>query len=181
MEWLIHTLNLSEVTWGVALLALLFFAVPSLGGIALAGFLLLMLPATYFCEGFPRDFWVEGHPIIRWTGRILKNVAGAAAVFLGVMLSLPGIPGPGALLILLGVSLVDFPGKRRLERWLVSRPKILNTINRLRQRYGRPPLILEQPAQNAIGTCDGHGRHLGQHCLTQAASLPPSRNGEREV
>jgi hypothetical protein len=44
--------------------------------------------------------------------------------------------------VLLGVTFMDVPGKRRLVRWLVSRPTILNTINRLRQRYGRPPLVL---------------------------------------
>jgi hypothetical protein len=146
MEWLMQTLNLPEVTWRGALLALLLLAVSSLGGIALLGFLLVKLPATYFCDGFPRDFWVQRHPIIRWTGRVLKNVAGAAAVFLGVMLSLPGIPGPGFLLILLGVTLIDFPRKRRVERWLVSRSKILNSVNRLRQRCGKPPLLLEEPA-----------------------------------
>jgi hypothetical protein len=147
MAWLTETLNLSEVSWGGVLLALLLFVVTSVGGIALVSLLLVKLPATYFCDGCPRDFWVERHPIIRWTGRVLKNVMGVAAVFLGAMLSLPGIPGPGVLLILLGVTLVDFPGKRRLERWLVSRPTVLNTINRLRQRYGKPPLVLDKPEE----------------------------------
>ena len=82
-------------------LALLLFVVTSVGGIALVSLLLVKLPATYFCDSYPRDFWVERHPIIRWTGRVLKNVMGVAAVFLGAMLSLPGIPGPGVLLIYL--------------------------------------------------------------------------------
>jgi hypothetical protein len=39
--------------------------------------------------------------------------------------------------------LLDFPGKRRLEQWLVRRAAVLSAINRLRQRYGKPPLVVE--------------------------------------
>jgi hypothetical protein len=46
------------------------------------------------------------------------------------------------LTILIGVMLLNFPGKRRLERWLVSRPRVLPVINRLRARFGKPPLLL---------------------------------------
>ena len=158
MEWLTETLNSLELTWSKMLLGLLLFVATSVGGITLVSVLLVKLPATYFCEGYPRDFWVERHPIIRWTGRVLKNVLGAVAVILGGMLSLPGIPGPGLLLILLGVTLVDFPGKRRLERWLLSRPKVLNTINRLRRRYGKPPLVLEELVERPLRTCDQGSR-----------------------
>jgi hypothetical protein len=158
------TLNLLEVTWVGMLLTLLLFVITSVGGIALVSFLLVRLPAAYFCDDFPRDFWVERHPIIRWTGRVLKNVLGVAAVFLGVALSLPGIPGPGVLLILLGVTLVDFPGKRCLERWLVGRPKVLNTINRLRQQYGRPPLVLEGKERQCLLARPRSPRTLGE-CL----------------
>ena len=49
---------------------------------------------------------------------------------------------------------MDFPGKRRLERWLVSRPTVLNTINRLRQRYGKPPLVLENPKRGGVLTME---------------------------
>jgi hypothetical protein len=68
---------------------------------------------------------------------------GAFLVLLGIVLSLPGVPGQGVLTILLGVMLLDFPGKRGLELKLVSRPKVLNTINRIRHRFDRPPLLLD--------------------------------------
>jgi hypothetical protein len=75
-------------------------------------------------------------------GLITKNIVGAVVVILGVLLSLPGVPGPGLLTIFVGFLLLDFPGKRRLEVWLLNRPKVLGPINRLRQRYGKPPLVL---------------------------------------
>jgi hypothetical protein len=40
--------------------------------------------------------------------------------------------------------LLDFPGKRGLELKLVSRPKVLHAINRLRQRFDKPPLQLDE-------------------------------------
>jgi hypothetical protein len=129
---------------GGALLALSLCVAISVGGFALVSLLLVKLPAGYFSDDRPRDFWVERHPIIRWGGRILKNALGVAVVLLGVMLSLPGIPGPGLLLILIGVMLLDFPGKRRLERKLVARPTVLEGVNALRRRFGKPPLVVAE-------------------------------------
>jgi hypothetical protein len=65
---------------------------------------------------------------------------GVILLLLGLVLSLPLVPGPGFVLILLGVSLMDFPGKRRLELWILRTPSVLHPINRLRVRLGRPPL-----------------------------------------
>ena len=104
------------------------------------GFILVRLPPDYFCNLSARHFWIDRHPVIRRTGLIAKNLLGVVLVALGVVLSLPGVPGPGLLTILLGVMLLDFPGKRRLERWLIGLPTNLRTINRLRRRFGKPPL-----------------------------------------
>ena len=77
---------------------------------------------------------------------LLKNLLGIAVVILGLLLSLPGIPGQGVLTVLIGLMLIDFPGKMRLERWLIQIPRVRNAVDRLRQRYGKPPLILDAPA-----------------------------------
>jgi hypothetical protein len=66
-------------------------------------------------------------------------------VTLGVVLSLPGVPGQGLLTILIGVMLVDLPGKRRFERWLLGRPHVLAGVNRLRARFRQPPIVLHPP------------------------------------
>ena len=60
---------------------------------------------------------------------------------LGILLSLPGVPGQGVLTILLGIMLSDFPGKVRLERKIVSYPKVLQALNKLRERFAKPPLM----------------------------------------
>ena len=102
----------------------------------------VQLPATYFCDDHVSPF-AKQHPVIRWMGLIVKNLVGLVLVVLGLLLSLPGIPGQGLLTVLIGVMLVDFPGKRRLERRLVSRPSLLAAINGLRARFGKPALVLE--------------------------------------
>ena len=129
--------------WNLVLIGLLVSALMSVGGMVVVGVLLVRLPANYFSRSRPRDFWIHSHPLIRWTGLVVKNLLGALAVVVGGILTMPGIPGPGLLMILIGVMLLDFPGKREWERRLVSHPRILGTINRLRTRYRKPPLVLD--------------------------------------
>ena len=121
------------------LIFLITFSV-SLGVVAL---ILIKLPARYFTEDHPRELWTDKNTFVRMAGIIGKNILGLLLVALGIVMSLPGVPGQGVLTILLGVMLLDFPGKRRLEYRLISRPSVLNAVNRLRHRFGRPSLVLE--------------------------------------
>ena len=72
-----------------------------------------------------------------------KNLAGAVLVLLGLVMALPGIPGQGILTMIIGFTLLDFPGKRRLERRLIGRPSMLRRINQLRARFQRAPLEMD--------------------------------------
>ena len=124
-------------------LGILIFAGTFLISLAVVSFILVKLPPTYFQPSHSRHFWLDRHPAIRWSGLIAKNALGVVLVLLGILMSIPGVPGQGILTILLGIMLVDFPGKRRLEYKLVSRPRVRETINRLRHRFSKPPLVLE--------------------------------------
>lgn len=125
--------------WGIGLFLALFVA--SLASITA---LILFLPTRYFVEEHP--FWQGSSRLVRWLGIVGKNLLGWAIVALGVALSIPGVPGQGALTILIGLVLVDFPGKRRLVRMLARKPWIQRSLNSLRRRFGRPPLVFEPPA-----------------------------------
>jgi hypothetical protein len=125
--------------WAVALLVVTF-----LGSIVVVAVLLVRMPATYFLDDGPRVGWGGRHPVLRWAALIVKNLVGVVLVAVGVLMLVT--PGQGVLTILMGVMLLDFPGKRRLERKLIGRPKVLRAVNRLRARFGRPPVVLE-PAQ----------------------------------
>lgn len=132
----IEGLTASRVAWAVAI-----FAGAFVGSIAIVAVLLVQLPATYFLDGDPRAGWGGRHPILRWTALVVKNLVGAVLVGLGILMLLT--PGQGVLTILVGVMLLDFPGKDRLVRKLVGRPTVLRAINRLRARFGKPPVVLE--------------------------------------
>jgi hypothetical protein len=128
------------LTW--LLISLLLFLALSLGGMAIATAVIVRLPETYFSESRSRHM-NNPHPFRGSLVRILKNALGVAVVVFGIVLTLPGVPGPGILTVLLGIMLMDFPGKRRLERWLISRPKVFAAVNRLRNHHGKPAFILE--------------------------------------
>ncbi len=134
---------LASTSWHRVLLAVLLFVVTFAVSLAVVSFILVKLPSTYFQQGHPRDFWADRHPGIRLAGVLAKNVLGILLVALGVLMSIPGVPGQGVLTILLGIMLLDFPGKRPLELKLVSRPKVLKAINGLRHRFGNAALVLD--------------------------------------
>jgi hypothetical protein len=127
---------------GVALWVLIFLLTFG-ASLAIVSLVLVKLPATYFKKSHDRKFLAHRSPIIRGVAIVGKNLLGVVLVVVGVLLSLPGVPGQGVLTILLGVMLLDFPGKARLEHWIVSRPKILNAINKLRHRFSKPQLVLD--------------------------------------
>lgn len=137
---LIELLTHLELTVNGAVWVLFIALATFVGSIAVVTFLLVQLPATYFLESHPQALWADRHPILRWTALILKNLLGVVLVGVGVVMLFT--PGQGVLSILIGVILMSFPGKRRLERQLVGRPRILKTINRLRARFGKDPVVL---------------------------------------
>ncbi|WP_437297427.1 hypothetical protein [Sorangium sp. So ce426] len=118
-------------------------------GMALVTVVLVRLPADYLERQEEAPF-LEGRPAwVRMAARVGKNLLGVMAVALGILLSLPGIPGPGALVILIGVMLLDVPGKRRLERRLLGAPRVRAVADRVRARFGRPPLRVQAGARGS--------------------------------
>ena len=118
------------------------FLVTFLANLALVSFILVKIPADYFRESQGK-FLAKQSPVVRVLALVGKNIGGVILVVLGVLLSLPGVPGQGVLTILLGVMLLDFPGRRRFERWIVSSPKVLKAVNKLRKRFHKPKLVLD--------------------------------------
>jgi hypothetical protein len=78
---------------------------------------------------------------LRLVCRILKNILGVFFVLTGLIMLF--LPGQGLLSILIGVMLMNFPGKYRVERGIIREKKVLSTINWLRAKAHRPPLQVE--------------------------------------
>ena len=109
-----------------------------------APWLVCLIREDYFAtKDLPPIRGRSQHPALRWTLRILKNLAGVFLVLLG--LTLMPLPGQGMLVALGGLLLLQFPGKRRLEMWLIRRPGLLTLINWMRCRWGHKPLRVWTP------------------------------------
>lgn len=141
MEWIAEfwaSLTLSKVLLGVGLFLL------SLGISFLAlTIVMVRIPENYFSSHYQQDFMPDSPFLVRWGAVILKNVLGVFLILLGIVLSLPGVPGQGILTILLGLIMLDIPGKRPLEARIIKRPAVLNAINNLRTRFNKPPLVVD--------------------------------------
>jgi hypothetical protein len=131
-------LTLGRVLLGVGLF--LGSLVLSFGAIAIV---MVKIPANYFSSHYVQDFLPNSSWLVRWGAVILKNILGIFLIGLGILLSLPGVPGQGILTILLGLIMIDIPGKRPIEAKIIKRPTVLAAINNLRQRYGKPVLELD--------------------------------------
>lgn len=133
-EWL------ANLTWPRIGLGVLMFVVMFVVATGIVSFVVVKLPADYFDPARDKTSFKDRHPIIRMVGIIAKNLAGVVLILLGIVMSLPGVPGPGLVTILLGIMLLDFPGKHELEHKLVSRPSVLKKVNDLRKRFGKLPM-----------------------------------------
>ena len=96
------------------------------------------LPQNYFARE-DRVVWraSPGQPLIVWVIGGLKNLFGLLLIVLGLIMLVT--PGQGILTLLIGLLLMNFPGKYRVERWLVLRPGVLRGLNWLRQKRGHQP------------------------------------------
>ena len=139
MDGLLSTIqqyvSTDTLIWLTAL-SFLFF----IGTLIAIPFILVRLSADYFDVRVPRPWMQDHHPILRVVGHVMKNAVGAVFLFAGFLMLF--LPGQGVLTMLIGISMLDFPGKRKIEAKLVGQPTVLSVINSMRKKYGKPPLVL---------------------------------------
>jgi Na+/H+ antiporter NhaD/arsenite permease-like protein len=116
------------VMWGVGI----FSVVAVVATIILVPRYVASLPADYLRGGERNK-----NPSVPL--RIARNALGVLLVLLGIAMLL--LPGQGVITLLVGVLLVDFPGKQKLIQRVLGRPKILKAVNKLRARHDAPPLV----------------------------------------
>ena len=133
----------AAITWGQIILGVGLF----LGSLAISfgaiAIVMVKVPKNYFSTHYKRDFMPGSSFAVRWGAVIAKNIFGIFLVILGIILSLPGVPGQGILTILLGLIMLDIPGKRPLEARIIKRPAVLSAINSLRAKYNKEPLEVD--------------------------------------
>ncbi|MFN8710941.1 MAG: PGPGW domain-containing protein [Planctomyces sp.] len=102
--------------------------------------LLARLPEDYLvrAESLKAPRWPRSTALY-WIVRVIRNIIGLLLLLAGLVMLV--IPGQGILTLLAGLWLLDLPGKTKLERRLAGRPRVLTSINWIRQKAGVSPLI----------------------------------------
>jgi len=132
--------NRMVLAWSFGL-SLLLFA----GSLVVMPILLARMRADYFLTTDPAEHtWLGRHPAARLAARVLRNTLGAVLLLAGLAMMV--LPGQGIITILVALSLLEFPGKRRLELRLVRQPQVRAAIDWIRRRAGSPPLRLPDDA-----------------------------------
>ncbi|HSG68899.1 MAG TPA: PGPGW domain-containing protein [Planctomycetaceae bacterium] len=128
----------AHVGWIVAISIAMFVA-----GIVALPWMLARIPRDYFLtHSAPLARWKETRPVARLVVLALRNLIGAVFAILGIIMLFA--PGQGVLMLLVGLSMMTFPGKRALELRLIRMKRVLKTINWLRRKSGHEPLELPE-------------------------------------
>lgn len=124
---------MSEYIWIITIITISTFV----GSLVVIPLVIINLSPEYFSEKH-HSMYEYKHPVIRYSVLILKNILGYILLILGFIMLF--IPGQGLLSITLGLFLINFPGKKKLERKFFSYPKINHVINAIRKKAGREPI-----------------------------------------
>src|SRR4051812_15610304 len=115
-----------------------------LASLFLVPLMIVRIPANYFDQTAEhRQPVADRHPVAHVLIVIGKNLLGLVLIVLGFLMLV--LPGQGVLTILAGLVLVDFPGRQRAIQWIVSRHAVLKSMNWIRERGGKEPLIVSSP------------------------------------
>ncbi|MCZ6793043.1 MAG: hypothetical protein O7J95_05450 [Planctomycetota bacterium] len=120
-----------------------------LGAVSLATALLSVMLVPWIACRIPTHYFAHRHrrrpptrhPLVRVLLLVAKTGVGVVLILAGIAMLV--LPGQGLLTIALGLSLLEFPGRFEALRYLVRRRPVLGSLNWIRGRRGRPPLVVE--------------------------------------
>ncbi len=121
---------------------------------------IILLPVDFFAR-IPEKPFTRRHPLVAFLLIILRNALGGVLLIAGIIMLF--VPGQGLLTILMGLALIDFPGKHTLLLRMISNPRIYEAANGIRRWAGKPEFLAvnpragggrssERPGQNPGGT-----------------------------
>jgi hypothetical protein len=105
------------------------------------------IPTDYFTTRTRHPSpWRNQHPIVRFAALLAKNLLGL--VFIAAGMAMWILPGQGMITMMIGIILLDLPGKFRFERWLIRRRSISRAINWVRRKVNSPPLLIPEDGED---------------------------------
>jgi hypothetical protein len=118
-----------------------------IGALSTIIFLIILFAIPIFIVKLPSDFFIRQnlpkpllasrkHTVIRLIYVIIKNVIGVMIIFAGIAMLF--LPGQGVMTVIIGISLLNIRGKRRIVLAFVCRSFVIQSLNRLRTRFNKP-------------------------------------------
>ena len=101
----------------------------------------------------PADYFVRRHKphvhrgLLGWTVFLLRNLLATILIIVGIIMLV--LPGQGLLTILIGIMVSTYAGKYRMERAIMRMPAVYRSVNWVRRRYNRPPILYPKPRRVA--------------------------------
>jgi MFS family permease len=109
-------------------------------GLLLVPVFINRIPVDYFTHSHRHRLPASSrHPLLSLLIVGSKNLLGIVFIVAGLLMLF--LPGQGLLMLLVGLIIMNYPGKFELERWIILRPHVLPAINWLRTKYSHPPLL----------------------------------------
>ncbi len=119
--------NFAQGLYALATVSVIFLLV----SILLIPILVARIPADYFLQP-DKSVRIKSRSWSSLVLLIVRNIFGALLILAGIIML--ALPGQGILTILAGLFVMNFPGKYKLERYIVSKPTVLNSLNWIRRR-----------------------------------------------
>ena len=141
LEWVrIHEIAF----WWIGTLSMATFV----GTLIIIPILVVRIPADYFKrkKQKPNPCYKNQYAAICFIGLIFKNLFGL--IFIIAVVAMLFLPGQGFITILIGIMMLNFPGKFTLEQRIVQQPTVLRAINWMRTKANRP--VLDVPKLSLI-------------------------------
>lgn len=110
-----------------------------IASIILIPWMVTKIPSDYFSHPKrQKDIWDNQPQIMRLIFIFLKNILGAILVIGGIAMLV--LPGQEIFTIIIGLFIMDFPSKYKVEIWIIKHPSVLRFINKLRVKVKQRPL-----------------------------------------
>ena len=90
----------------------------------------------------PQDYFIKAKDDLKPTNYILqfiKNLFGTILIIIGLAMFV--LPGQGLITFIIGMSLVRFPGKRKLQMKIVKNHSVQKSLNWFRFKSKKTPFI----------------------------------------
>jgi len=123
-----------------------------LGLLSIVTFVGSLIAVPWIIARLDREFFIrhrqrvekrrQQHPALTFLAAVVRNLAGLLLLIAGIAMLV--LPGQGVLTMLIGLSLMDFPGKHWLLERAVANRKVQHALNWLRRKEGKEEFIFPQ-------------------------------------